>query len=99
MLLAAGRQEAILAAAVETYNQANRETPLPRQAARLLTVMFSDRDECSRSQEDLRAEGFGKAVLPKLLTALIETGFLSRQRSTSRIPDTYRLHLPAEVAA
>ena len=98
MLLAAGRREAILAA-VETHNQANPETPLPRQAARLLTVMFSDWDECSRSQEDLRAEGFGKAVLPKLLTALLEAGFLSRQRSTSRIPDTYRLHLPAEVEA
>ena len=98
MLLAAGRREAILAA-VEAHNRANQETPLPRQAGRLLTVMFSDRDECSRTLEDLCAEGFGKAVLPKLLTALIEAGFLSRQRSASRIPDTYRLHLPSEVEA
>src|SRR4051812_14282743 len=98
MLFAAGRREAILAA-VEAYNHANQETPLPRQAGRLLTVMFSDRDECSRTLEDLCAEGFGRGVLPKLLRALIEAGFLLEQSRAARIPNTYRLHLPSEVEA
>ena len=92
MLLAAGRREAILAA-VEAYNRTN--PPLPRQAGRLLAVMFSDRDECSRTLEDLCAEGFGRGVLPKLLRALIDASFLSKQSRAARIPNTYRLHLPS----
>jgi hypothetical protein len=44
---------------------------LPRNAARLLVVMFSDRDECSRSLADLIGEGFGRDILPKLLRSLV----------------------------
>jgi hypothetical protein len=93
MLLAAGRQQAILAA-VEAHNRIHQDTPLPRQAARLLTIMFSDRDECSRSLDDLAAEGFGRNALPKVLRALIEVGLVSRQRGSARIPNAYRLCLP-----
>ena len=98
MLLAAGRREAILSA-IEAHNRANRATPLPRHAGRLLIVMFSDRDECSRSLEDLVGEGFGRNVLPKLLRSLVEAGLLSKQRGSARIPNAYRLRLPSEVEA
>ena len=60
-----------IAAAVAAYGSANPSAPLPRTAARLLTVMFpSD-----------------------------EAGFVSKQRGSACIPDTYRLLLPAEVDA
>ena len=98
MLLAAGRREAILSA-IEAHNLTNRATPLPRQAGRLLVVMFSDRDECSRSLEDLVGEGFGRNILPKLLRSLVEAGLLSKQRGSARIPNAYRLRLPSEVEA
>jgi hypothetical protein len=98
MLLAAGRREAILSA-IEAHNRANRATLLPRQAGRLLIVMFSDRDECSRSLEDLVGEGFGRNILPKLLRSLVEAGLLSKQRGSARIPNAYRLRLPSEVEA
>jgi hypothetical protein len=61
--------------------------------------MFSDRDECSRSLEDLIEEGFGRNILPKLLRSLVEAGLLSKQRGSARIPNAYRLRLPSEVEA
>jgi hypothetical protein len=88
-----------IAAAIAAYDSANPDAPLPPNAARLLTVMFSDRDECSRSLEDLVGEGFGRNILPKLLRSLVEAGFLSKQRGSARIPNAYRLRLPAEVEA
>ena len=48
------------------------------------------------SQQALVAEGFGKS-LPVVLRALVEAGLVSRQAGTSRIPDTYRLLVLAEV--
>ena len=42
------------------------------------------------------AKGFGKS-LTKVLRALVEAGFVSKQAGTSRIPDTYRLLALAEV--
>jgi hypothetical protein len=52
--------------------------------------MFADQDVCSLSQQALMAEGFGRS-LTKVLRALVETGFMSRQRGAARVPDTYRL--------
>jgi hypothetical protein len=86
------RRNAIIAT-VEAHNLAHPTARLPRPAARLLAVMFDTEDVCCLSQETLRTRGFGKA-LPRVLHALVEAGFVSRQPGTSRIPDTYRLRLP-----
>jgi hypothetical protein len=83
-----------IAAAVNAHNLAHPTARLPRPAARLLAVMFDAEDVCCLSQETLRTRGFGKA-LPKVLHALVEAGFVTRQAGTSRIPDTYRLQMPA----
>ena len=87
-----------IAAAVAAYDRANPTAPLPRNAARLLAVMFPSEDVCQRSQEAIAAEGFSRDRLPATLRRLVEAGFLSRQR-VAQVPDTYRLHLPAEVDA
>jgi hypothetical protein len=79
-----------ITAAVEAHNLAHPAARLPRPAARLLAVMFATEDVCCRSQWDLEGEGFGKP-LSCLLRALVEAGFVSKQRGSSRIPDTYRL--------
>ena len=91
----ASRRETVFAA-VEAYNRTHPAARLPRPAARLLAVMFATEDVCSLSQGTLKAEGFGD-TLPKVLRALVEAGFVSRQAGTSRIPDTYRLLALAEV--
>ncbi len=93
----ATRREAI-DAAVEAYNHAHPETPLPRPTARLLAAMFPSEDVCQRSLDDIAAEGFDrKRAVPATLRRLIEAGFLSRQSGTARIPNTYRLYLPPSV--
>ena len=97
MLLAADR-EAAFADAVEAYNRAHPTAPLPRNAVRLLAVMFPSEDACQRSQEAIAADGFSRDRLPAMLRRLVEAGFLSRHR-VAQVPDTYRLHLPAEVDA
>jgi hypothetical protein len=81
-------------AAVAAYDHAADE-PLPRNAARLLTVMFPAEDVCQRSLETLVAEGFNRNTLPAMLRRLEAMGFLSRQRGSAAIADTYRLLLPA----
>jgi hypothetical protein len=93
----ASRREAIFAA-VEAHNRTYPASPLPRPAARLLAVIFDTEDVCCLSQETLKAQGFGKA-LPGLLRALVDAGIVSRQAGASRIPDTYRLRLPAKADA
>jgi hypothetical protein len=85
----ASRREAFFIA-VETYNRTHRGPPLPRPAARLLAVMFAAEDVCCLSQQELFSRGFGD-TLPKVLRALVEAGFMSKQAGTSRVPDTYRL--------
>jgi hypothetical protein len=86
------RREAIIAA-VEAYNYAHPQASLPRPAARLLGVMFGSDDVCQRSLEALEAEGFARKTVPTVLRALIAAGLVSKQEGTSRIPNTYRLHL------
>jgi hypothetical protein len=83
-----------IAAAVEAYNRANPLAPLPLNAARLLAVMFPTEDICQRSLDALAAEGFSRNRLIETLRRLVEAGFLSLQRSSSRVADTYQLHLP-----
>jgi hypothetical protein len=81
-------------AAVAAYDRANPETRLPRNAARLLAVMFASDGVCQRSLEDIAAEGFNGHGLPALLRRLVEVGLLSLERGSAREPNTYRLHLP-----
>jgi hypothetical protein len=83
-----------IAAAVAAYDKANPLAPLPRNAARLLAVMFPSGDVCRRSLDAIAAEGFSRQNLPAVLRRLVEAGFLSLQRGSSRVADTYRLHLP-----
>ena len=87
------RQDEI-AAAVAAYNRANLHEPLPRNATRVLAVMFPDSDVCHRSLEALVAEGVAKNSLPGTLRRLVASGLPSKQRGSAAIPDTYRLHLP-----
>jgi hypothetical protein len=88
-----------IAAAVEAHNRAHPTARLPRPAARLLTVMFANDDVCRQSLEALVAEGFTRNAIPGVLRALVAAGFLTKQAGSARIPNTYRLHLPAEVDA
>ena len=67
-----------IVAAVAAYDSANPSAPLPRNAARLLAVMFATEDVCQRSLEDIAAEGFGRKTLPACCGALVEAGFLSQ---------------------
>jgi hypothetical protein len=83
-----------IAAAVAAYDRDHPDAPLPRNAALLLAVMFPSEDACQRSQEAIATEGFSRDRLPAMLRHLVEAGFLSRHR-VPRVPDTYRLHLPA----
>jgi hypothetical protein len=85
-----------IAVAIAAYDQAADE-PLPRNAARLLAVMFPVEDVCHRSLEALVSEGFNRNTLPAMLRRLEAVGLLSRQRGSAAIPDTYRLRLPALV--
>ena len=53
-----------IAAAVAAYDGANPSVPLPRNAARLLAVMFPSEDVWQRTQEAIAAEGFSRDRLP-----------------------------------
>ena len=83
------RREAI-ATAVAAHDRA-ADGPLPRNAVRLLAVMFPDTDVCRRSLEALEEDGFTRGVLSKTLRRLEAAGVLLRERGH---PDTYWLHLP-----
>ena len=81
-------------AAVEAYDSTHPSAPLPRNADRLLAVMFPAEDVCQRSMDELAGAGFDRRDVPRMLQALLEAGFLSKQISAKRAPNTYRLHLP-----
>jgi hypothetical protein len=85
-----------IATAVAAYDSAHPDARLPRNAVRLLTVMFPSEDVCQRSLDAIAAEGFSRKRLPAGLKRLVAAGFLSRHR-VAGVPDTYRLHLPALV--
>ena len=84
-----------IAAAVAAYDSANPKARLPRNAPLLLAVMFLSEDVCQRSQEAIAAEGFSR--VPAVLKRLVDAGFLSRQRGSASIPDTYRRGTPPPV--
>ena len=88
-----------LEAAIAAHNATDgqKQTLLPPEAARLLTVMFPRRSVCQRRLDDLADEGFDRRSLPRLLRALIDAGFLSKEPSHGPIISTYRLHLPPQV--
>jgi hypothetical protein len=72
---------------------------LPPEAARLLTVMFSEDDVCQRPVGSLAAEGFDHQTAIRLLSALIGAGFVARDhpgRGRGRA-SIYHLHLPPLV--
>jgi hypothetical protein len=81
-------------AAVAAHNDAAQALLLPPSATRLLIVMFPRGAVCQRSLDDLAAEGFDRRGLPRLLRGLVETGFLSKEPGSGRVPTTYTLHLP-----
>jgi hypothetical protein len=71
------------------------EALLPPEAARLLAVMFPGGSVYQRSLDDLAAEGFDRRSLPRLLRALIDAGFLSKEpRSGIGVTNIHHLHLP-----
>jgi hypothetical protein len=80
-------------AAIAAYNATDPDMLLPPEAARLLTVMFRRSGVCQRRLDDLAEEGFDRRTLPRLLRALGDAGFLSKERGHGA-PNTYRLHLP-----
>ena len=88
-----GRRDEI-AAAVATYDSANPNARLPRNAARLLFAMFPSDDVCQRSLPDIASGGFDRKKLSAHLRRLVEAGFLSREPGSGPVPNTYRLHLP-----
>ena len=84
-------------AAVAAYERANPLTPLPRNAAPLLTALFTDGDVYRGSLDDVAALGFSRQHLPATLKRLAKAGFLSREFGAGSAPDTYRQHLPPLV--
>jgi hypothetical protein len=85
-------------AAVGAYNEAHRLVRLPRSTARLLVAMFPTDDVCQRSLAAIAADGFSARMLPATLRRLTDAGFLTRQRSASRVrDDIWWLHLPPLV--
>ena len=82
-------------AAIAAHNVANLEPHLPPAAGRLLAVMFRQSSMCQRSLDALAAEGFSRRSLPRLLRALVEAGFLSKERGHEpSAANVYHLHLP-----
>jgi hypothetical protein len=88
-------RRAAIEAAIVAHNRADREPLLPAATTRLLAVMFPQASVCQRSFDDLATEGFDKRDLSKLLRALVEAGFLSKDRTPGRGGlNAYTLHLP-----
>ena len=83
-----------IAAAIAAHNDTATDVLLPPAAARLLIAMFPRREVCQRSLDDLARAGFDRRGVVRLLHALIEAGFLSKQPGQGRAPNIYRLHLP-----
>ena len=66
-------------AAIAAHNAADREPHLPPIAIRLLATVFRQGDVCRRSLDDLAREGIDRRGLSRLLRALVEAGFLSKE--------------------
>jgi hypothetical protein len=83
-----------ITAAVTAYNQANLLAPLPRNATRLLALMFPDSDVCQLSLDAIAAQGFSRRHLPATLNRLVRLGFLTWETGIGGASHTFRLHLP-----
>jgi hypothetical protein len=89
------RRRDAIAAAVAAHNATDPEELLPPAAARLLITMFPRGDVCQRSLDDLAAEGIDRRTVSRLLRALVDAGFLSKDLGHGRrAANIYRLHLP-----
>jgi hypothetical protein len=82
-----------IAAAVAAWNQDHPDVSLPRNAVRLLAIMFAASDVCQRSLDAIAAEGFSRNTLPETLRRLVESGILTRKQGVARIAATYHLAL------
>ena len=80
-------------AAIAAHNDTDPEALLPPAAAQLLIAMFPRREVCQRSLDGLARAGFDRRGVSRLLRALVETGFLSKQRGQGHDPNIYHLHL------
>ena len=83
-----------IATAVAAYDSANPTATLPRNAGRLLAVMFPSEDVWYRSLDAIAAEGLSRTTLPATLRRLVEAGFLSRREGSGAVAHAYRLHIP-----
>jgi DNA-binding IclR family transcriptional regulator len=88
-------------AAIAAHNATDgpRQTLLPPEAVRLLTVMFPKIGVCQPRLDDLAAKGFDRRTLPRLLRALIDAGFLSKKEVRRGATGLYCLRLPPPAAA
>jgi hypothetical protein len=84
-------------AAVAAYDKANPLTPLPRNAARLLTALFTAGDVYRGSLDDIAALGFSRRHLPGTLQRLASAGFMSREFGVGSDLGNYRQHMPPLV--
>ncbi len=81
-------------AAIAAYNDADNGLLLPPEAGRLLAVMFRRSSVYRRTIGNLEAQGFEERTVRRLLRALIQAGFVSKEPIRRGIPVTYQLHLP-----
>ena len=85
-----------IAAAVAAYDRAHPEAPLPRNAARLLAVMFRHLRTCANGAwRTSPRKGSAEAGFLRLLRRLVEAGFLSQAAGFG----ARARHLPAAPAA
>ena len=94
MPIVADRREAIRAA-VEAYNHAHPQAPLPRSAVGLLTAMFGSDDTCQLSFEALLdVVGVSRKPARTARSALLAAGVIAKEETGhGRHPNRYRLLL------
>jgi len=94
MPIVADRREAIRAA-VEAYNHAHPQEPLPRSAVGLLTAMFGSDDTCQLSFEALLdVVGVSRKPARTARSALLAAGVIAKEETGhGRHPNRYRLLL------
>ena len=73
-------------AAIAAYNAADPEALLPPDAARLLAVMFRGAACANAAWTTWWRRGSTEGAIPRLLRALVEAGFLSKERRSARAP-------------
>ena len=94
------RRDAIVAA-VAAHNQANPESPLPRNAGQLLLAMFASGDVCQLSLQVLEdVTGLSLRAIQTVLRALLAAGIVAKEETgQGRHANRYRLLLTAGSGA